>query len=240
MHMHINSGSPFDTVESAVSSAQLEKLQEIAAYAGIEKMFGCPFAACLNPEVVEEQNAYMRQIVQKTGNLYQWVVIEPRLNGTIKQADVILRDEKCVGIKLHPLYHQYALDQYADVIFPIARKHGKPVLIHAEKEPTYIVPMADRYPDVQFIIAHMGDVPYVDAVAQAKHGNIWLDTSGIASSKNQVIEYAVSRIGADRILFGTDTYAAGFQRGRVAYAGISLNDKAKILRFNAQCLFGKH
>lgn len=87
------------------------------------------------------------------------------------------------------------------------------------------------------IIAHLGSVEQVDAAKRAANGNIYLDTSGNASSKNKVIEYAVSEIGSEKILFGTDTYAVGFQRGRIEYAMISEIDKQNILRYNALKLF---
>ena len=53
-----------------------------------------------------------------------------------------------------------------------------------------------------------------------------------------MIEYAVERCGLEYIMFGTDTYAAGFQRGRIEYAMISDKDKENILRHNAERLFG--
>ncbi len=78
----------------------------------------------------------------------------------------------------------------------------------------------------------------INAIANSKHGNVYVDTSRIASSRNHVIEYAVARVGSERILFGTDTYAAGFQRGRIEYAQISDADKENILVNNAVRLFG--
>jgi predicted TIM-barrel fold metal-dependent hydrolase len=51
------------------------------------------------------------------------------------------------------------------------------------------------------------------------------------------VEYAVKTVGAEKILFGTDTYSAAFQTGRVAFARISDEDKKKILRDNAIKLF---
>ena len=98
---------------------------------------------------------------------------------------------------------------------------------------------ADKYPDVTFIMAHLGSYSVSDSIAieKAKHGNVYADTSGIASSKNLVIEYTVGRVGSERILFGTDTYATGFQRGRIEYALISEEDKENILRKNAERLF---
>jgi len=88
-------------------------------------------------------------------------------------------------------------------------------------------------------MAHLGNERYANAIEYAKHGNVYVDTSGINSSRNAVVEYTVERVGSERILFGTDTYAPGFQRGRIDYALISDKDKENILFRNAQRLFGK-
>jgi hypothetical protein len=74
-------------------------------------------------------------------------------------------------------------------------------------------------------------------VQQTPVGNVYVDTSGSASMQNGIIEYAVNRIGSERILFGSDTYSAGAQRGRIDYAQISKTDKYNILRGNAERLF---
>jgi predicted TIM-barrel fold metal-dependent hydrolase len=71
----------------------------------------------------------------------------------------------------------------------------------------------------------------------AKHQNVYADTSGSASNKNNVIEYAVSQLGSERILFGTDSYSCAFQRGRIDYADITEEAKENILNKNALRLF---
>lgn len=59
----------------------------------------------------------------------------------------------------------------------------------------------------------------------------------MASLKNTIIEYAVSQIGSKKILFGTDTYSAASQRGRIEFSMISERDKENILFYNAKELF---
>ena len=240
MHSHINHGSPYDTASHVGYSADLDDLIVINRAAGIEKMFACTFASCLSTESIVEENVYMHQMINQVDCLYQWVVVDPRIEETFRQAEQMLQHKKCVGIKLHPLYHKYSLEEYADKIFSFASRFATVVLIHPEKEASYILPMADKYPDVTFIVAHLGGESYVDAVEFAKHKNVYTDTSGIASSNNLMLEYAYSRIGADRILFGTDTYSAAFQRGRIEFALIPKEAKQKILRDNAMCLFAKN
>ena len=240
MHTHINHGSPYDTDTRIGYSAVLDDLILINRAAGIEKMFACTFASVLSTKTIPEENEYMHRLIDEVDCLYQWVVVDPRIEETLQQAERMLKHKKCVGIKLHPLYHKYPLEEYADKIFSLAARFQTVVLIHVEKEASYILPMADRYPDVTFIVAHLGGEAYVDAVEFAKHRNVYTDTSGIASSNNLMVEYAYSRIGADRILFGTDTYSAAFQRGRIEFALIPRADKQKILRDNALRLFAKH
>jgi predicted TIM-barrel fold metal-dependent hydrolase len=88
-------------------------------------------------------------------------------------------------------------------------------------------------------MAHLSgeDNDHIEAIDKAKHHNVYTDVATVSSIKNRCIEYAVSRIGSDRILFGTDTYAPGSIRGRVEYAPISDTDKINILRDNALRLF---
>ena len=86
-------------------------------------------------------------------------------------------------------------------------------------------------------MAHLGGEAHINAVKNAVHGNVYVDTSGMASLKNMIIEYAVSQIGSERILFGTDTYSAASQRGRIEFSMISDRDKENILSGNAKKLF---
>ena len=99
--------------------------------------------------------------------------------------------------------------------------------------------LADKYPDMKLIIAHLGSKEHVDAVANARHGNIYTDTSGGASNLNNILEYAVKRVGSEKILFGTDTYAFPFQFGRIVLSDLSFEDKENILWKNAMRLFDK-
>ena len=240
MHSHINHGSAHDAAKRFGRSVELDDLIVINRAAGIEKMFCCTFASCLCTDVIVEENEYMHSLLDQYENLYQWVVIDPRIPETFTQAERMLQHKKCVGIKLHPYYHKYSLEEYADQLCSFASRFQTVVLIHPEKEASYILPIADKYPDVTFIMAHLGGEPYVDAVEFAVHKNVYTDTSGIASSTNLMVETAYQRIGADRILFGTDTYSAAFQRGRIEFALLSKEDKQKILRDNALRLFEKN
>lgn len=241
-HTHINHGVPGDSQgeKLPVYSAKLDWLRRVNQAAGIDYMLCSTMSSVLLDKYVYEENEYMAGLADQVDYLYQWVVVDPRAEATFEQARKLLATPKCVGIKIHPLSHKYELEEYGDALFTFAAEHKAIVQIHAsEDDADHILPFADKYPDVTFIMAHLGGKAYADAIEYAKHGNVYVDTSGIRSSRNAVVEYTVERVGSERILFGTDTYAAGFQRGRIEYALISDEDKERILRGNALRLFGQ-
>lgn len=224
--------------EGPYYTAYWDTLSKIAEAAKISTVFASPFEALTGREDTVQANEDMFVMVQSIPNLYQWVVIDPQNERTFEQADRMLKSRKCVGIKIHPVMHEYSLEDYGEKIFSFAEKYSAVVQIHPPKAADVILPFADAFPDVTFIMAHLGGVHHVDAIRNAKHRNVYTDTSGKASLRNMLIEYAVSQIGSDRILFGTDTYAAGSQRGRIEFSMISRQDKENILLNNAKRLFG--
>ena len=75
----------------------------------------------------------------------------------------------------------------------------------------------------------------VQAVQESQHGNVFTDTSSSRSILPGVLEWAVAEIGAEKILFGTDTplYHTAMQRIRVDKADLPQPQKERILRENA-------
>ena len=237
MHTHINHGAPHDTeVIENITSADLEHILAMARAAKIDKMLCSTFSSVLASSEVCEENDYLFELCRITPELYQWVVIEPRVEKTFIQAEKILKSEKCVGIKLHPGCQDYTLKDYGNLICDFAKDFETTLLIHGGGDADF-ARLADEYPHLNFIMPHVATVGDIDICKNSKHGNVYLDTSGIGSVRNNVIEHAVKLCGSERIMFGTDTYAAGFQRGRIEYAMISDRDKENILRYTAERLF---
>ena len=79
----------------------------------------------------------------------------------------------------------------------------------------------------------------VRAIENGKHDNIFVDTSSSMNILPGLVEWAVQQIGADRILFGTDSplYFVPMQRIRIDSAEMEDHFKRKILRDNAIKLF---
>ena len=111
--------------------------------------------------------------------------------------------------------------------------------------PDEFVTFADDHSNIQLILAHIGCRPeaysvdlQVRAVQASRHGNIFADTSSSNSICAGLIEWAVAEIGADHVLYGTDTplYFAPSQRARIDDMDIPVEQKRLILRDNAERL----
>jgi predicted TIM-barrel fold metal-dependent hydrolase len=97
---------------------------------------------------------------------------------------------------------------YLKPVLAAAREHHLPVLLHtgdfSYTAPIMVARMVSQYPDVTFILGHMGSLTFVlDAIEVCKlNGNVFLETSGMTSPG--MLRRAVAECGPERILFGSD------------------------------------
>jgi len=148
-----------------------------------------------------------------------------------------------IGVKL---YNQHFIND--PVQFPIIElciDLNIPVLVHAGKlnhrpeaqpnvsDGTHFASIASRYPEVNMIMAHIGgggDWQWsIKAIAGYK--NIVTDISG-GIIDNGMIEESVYHLGADRVLFGTDSSVSA-SVGKILGANITEEEKLTILRGDA-------
>ena len=194
-------------------------------------------------------NRNAARVIAQTDGLLQWVVVDPTKPKTYEQAEQMLKLPKCVGIKIHPEEHGYQITEHGRAIFEFAAREKAIVQTHSGEEkslPEDFVKLANDFPEVVLIISHLGhgwddDLTHqVRAIQASKHGNMFTDTSSAKSITSNLIEWAVSEIGAEHILYGTDSplYFAPMQRARIDKANISDQDKRLILHDNAAQLFG--
>jgi predicted TIM-barrel fold metal-dependent hydrolase len=195
-----------------------------------------------------EGNEEASHVVAQTDGLLQYVIVNPLDRRTFQQARQMLGQGKCVGIKVHPEEHCYPISEHGAAVFKLAAERKAVMLVHSGEQrsmPDDYVRFANDYPEVRVILAHIGcgwdgDPGHqVRAIQKSKHGNVFADTSSARSIMPRLIEWAVREIGAERVLFGTDTplYFAAMQRARIDHAEIAEADKRMILRENALRLF---
>jgi predicted TIM-barrel fold metal-dependent hydrolase len=103
-----------------------------------------------------------------------------------------IRDGLVKGIKLYPGYDKYPInDPSLEAVFRLAGKYDVPVMIHCGDtfardakvrmaHPLLVDDVAVDYPDVRFVICHLGN-PWFQDTAEVlyKNDNVYADISGL-------------------------------------------------------------
>lgn len=195
-------------------------------------------------------------VAARPDRLYGMCYIDPSNDPSFvaEELDRVLAHKEIRGIKLE--IDVNARDSKLDLVMEKARQYHVPVLHHCwymsfwnsgpeadyhqrgRSEPHDIADLAKRHPDVSIIMAHL-DGCGMRGVLDIQHcPNVYVDTSG-GQPFTGILEYAVEKLGPERILFGSDLMGRGLasQLARVYGAQISTADKQKILSDNAIQLF---
>ena len=240
IHTHSNCGLKGDVPETNIHKRSFEFVMEDYQYNGVAVGGFSYYSSVMISDEIYECNELLSNHAKNDERVFQWLVLDPRQDKLFEQISQKITDEKVLGVKIHHVNHGYNMEEYGDKIFSFADNLKCFVLMHPDtsKIPD-MVRFADKYPNMKLIIAHLGSIEHIEAIEKAKHGNIFTDTSGSASVMNNIVEYAVERVGSQKIFFGTDTYSCGFQKGRIVGARISEQDKENILYLNAKTHFAK-
>jgi uncharacterized protein len=128
----------------------------------------------------------------------------------------------------------------------VADRYGLPILVDTYGKPETIAPLAARYPDVCFIIAHLGS--FADNwPAQARTirmltrcDNVYSDTSGVR--RFDAVCMALDVAGPEKLLFGSDGpwLHPGLELTKIKLLKLSPADEALILGENARRLLARH
>jgi len=118
------------------------------------------------------------------------------------------------GVKLHPDFQQFALDDERGFrLGELISEAGLPVLLHCgdrryeRSNPPQLKAFLNRFPDLMVIGAHLGGWNYWEEAAEIFPGtkNLYVDCcSSLAWLDPNKARDIIRRYGADRVMFGTD------------------------------------
>lgn len=199
-HCHAGKGDgltgPWDT------NAPLEKYLVRAARAGIDRTV---LFAAFNSDYARANREVARIVRSRPDRFYGFAFINARRDrGRVRvMIEEAVTRYGFVGIKVHlndaPITRE---------VCESARAFSLPVLYDVVGEVSVVELLAEEYPDVNFIIPHQGSfaddwraqLALIDHLV--RHPNIYADTSGVR--RFDLVEQAVRRAGAGKILFGSD------------------------------------
>lgn len=161
-------------------------------------------------------NRTAEAIARFPGRLVGFCWAAPRLGEAgVDEARRCLRELGYAGIKLHPSQERFNIDDeevrpYAE----LARVHGVPVTVHTQlavrgSEPWRMLPLAEAFPQVTFVMAHLGgDGGMVQTLAAARIAaecpNIAVEVSTTVSDPGATYLGPAELLGPERVLFGSD------------------------------------
>jgi hypothetical protein len=193
--------------------------REVARY--VEKYKGRFLGACVvNPLFIDEALREMETCRKQFG--FVWVgelcnYMKPSYQYTIREFELLVKQTVELGMVLD---------------------------CHTELEEMEHI--ARSYPKATIVFPHFGDDHEYDHIFKridlvAQNPNCYLDTSGYGHDRVGMLEYAVNKIGADRVLFGSDfsINCPATVIARVNHAFITEEQKRKILSGNLQALLKK-
>ncbi|MGH9883043.1 MAG: amidohydrolase family protein [Pyrinomonadaceae bacterium] len=199
-HCHAGKGDgltgPWDT------NAPLGKYMLRAAKAGIDRTV---LFAAFHSDYQMANREVARIVGSRPDRFYGFAFINSRSDrGRIRRmvAEAVTR-WGFVGIKTHR--HDAPITRE---VCESARTFSLPVIYDVVGEVSIVELLAEEYPDVPFIIPHLGSfaddwraqLALIDHLV--RHPNVYADTSGVR--RFDLLAQAVKRAGAAKILFGTD------------------------------------
>lgn len=236
-HCHAGKGDgltgPWDT------SARLDKHMKRAAQAGIDRT---NLFAAFHSDYAVANAEVARIVASRPGRFYGFAFVHAdRDRGRIlSMVRTAVERYGFVGIKVHRADARITRE-----ICEAARAFNLPVLYDPFSETSVAELLGSEYPDVNFILPHLGSfsdnwkaqLALIDPLT--RFPNIYTDTSGIRYF--DLLEAAVERAGAGKILFGSDGpfLHPGVELAKVRLLGLSRPDEELVLGGNFLRLIAK-
>ncbi|MCA8979373.1 MAG: amidohydrolase [Planctomycetes bacterium] len=226
----------------------------------------------------EETAAVSEAARLSKGRMSAIALVNPKAPEAPKKVRKLLTDFGFKGVLIFPAMHHYEIDgPEARAVYEVLAEFEAPVYVHCGllvvtlrdllgirrtqdinyANPLRIVPAANDFPAVPFVIPHFGAGFFRETLmAGSQCANVHTDTSSTNSwTKTQpekltlrdVFERALGVFGPDRILFGTDSnvFPAGWradrraeQRELLCALEVPEADQQKIFAGNAKRLLG--
>jgi predicted TIM-barrel fold metal-dependent hydrolase len=159
--------------------------------------YGVDHAVVLTSYKVDVERPSVEQVIEALASDPRTTVVEGLRWRGDERTDLFsmeerIRDGLVRGIKLYPGYDQYPInDPSLESVFRIAAKYDVPVMIHTgdtyskkakvrHAHPLLVDDVAVDYPDVKFVICHVGN-PWLQDTAEVlyKNDNVFADISGL-------------------------------------------------------------
>jgi predicted TIM-barrel fold metal-dependent hydrolase len=191
-------------------------------------------AVATKPTQVENVNSWIAS--HTSDNIIGFGTIHPLYEHIEAELDRI-KDLSLRGIKLHPDFQKFYIDDpMMDIVY--AKAEGNlPILFHIGdlnsdfSSPKRLAKVIDKYPGLTVIVAHLGGYSAWDNGLKYLAGrNVYVDTSSsLWFIKPEMALQIIHTFGVEHVLFGTDYPLMRHKSELKAFNSIGLTDEEKKL-----------
>jgi uncharacterized protein len=229
---HCHAGKGDGLTAPADTNAPLPRFLTRARAAGIDRTV---IFAAFSDDYRRANRVIARMVAARPDRLMGFAFVHPiadkgRVEAMVAEASGPLG---LIGLKVHR--HDGRISRE---ICESARRYRMPVLYDVMDDVPPVELLAREYPDVNFIIPHLGSfaddwraqMALIDHLE--RHPNVFTDTAGVR--RFDILEQAVRRAGARKILFGSDGpwLHPGVELAKVMALELSAANRALVLGGN--------
>jgi len=236
--------------------ADLDRMARLAGHYGIGKLVMLGNATGLlkdhnpPPELIADINSYTLGAMAARPDVFIGFAYLNPANPpgfTTEEIDRCIVRGGMRGIKLW--ISVKATDERVEPIMERAVELDIPVVYHTwytaidtrgeQSTPAEMAELGRRFPRAKLVLCHLGGGRERGVLDIAGVPSLCYDTSG-SQPESDLVEFAVKRLGAERVIFGSDWPIRDFgaQVGRILGARITPHERSLILRGNAERLIG--
>ncbi len=200
-------------IVKACLSGTLDDLLRSMDKNGIEKAVLCNIAT--RPEQFEAILKWSKKI--RSERVITLLSVHPT-DPKIKEHLKITKEEGFIGIKMHPFYQEFAIDdEKAFYIYEALIENNLLIVMHCGYDisfpewdiasPQRIINVVEKFPELKFITTHLGAWKQWDEVEKLILGkNIYMEISfSFGWLPDEKIKDFILKHPADYVLFGTDS-----------------------------------
>jgi uncharacterized protein len=242
-HTHVDEYEPFGWFDPP------EALVELLDDAGIEKAVVMTYADApvLKPEALRYLHDACKTFPDR---LIPYARINPHAGNAAVLLEEAIVDLKMKGLKIHQ--ESVMAAAHHDSVVRLVKKAAEfnaPVLFHSGDEPLSLpqqfTRLAEEVPEATIILAHLGGYHHTDDAIRVceRYDNLLVDTS--ACPYPYKIREAIERLGAHRVLFGSDGPGCNpkLELQKIMRLGLSATEQRLILHDNIASILervGRH
>lgn len=207
------------------------------------------FSVATTPKQVQSINFFIAETVKNSGGIMTGLGSLHPDSENIEEDIEHIKELGLKGVKLHPDFQKFRIDdKKCEIIYELCRGE-MPVLLHTGdnrydfSNPDRLVPVLKKYPDLTVIGAHFGGWSVWDEAVKklSSFENFYVDCSSsfdwLTAERAREI---VRTYGAEKVLFGVDYPMWSYEDELARFEKMQLTEeeKSKIFFENAIKLFG--